>query len=379
MPFEIRHTPVGLLGQLAVRAGQVRGQQIRMGRDIQLTNMLLAMQERGADVASRRAERAFALQRAGATQAMRQRPATPEVISQRKNLQKVVSEAKAANIYEPAQIKQMQIFADLGDEKSLRVSLGKLPQKSLRRLELQKQSEAVTEIGKGTIGELQKQFDIITDQLKDRFAPDMQQIIIERPELMKTVSPEVQEALAQKQQLKEQMVSVANRTAKMQQMIQLGIAVPEQMALEARQERELLRQEEVAYQRSVQQTRGVGGLTDQEELAIDVVRDEYRDRRKAIDRQIALIAKDLGPFEDESEADHAERIGPIREQIRLFGLQKMALHAREKQDIGNFLSRGDKGRKPKLIKGTIYTNAAGQRARFIGYDEDGRPLMDIVE
>ena len=57
MAITVRHTPIEALGKLALQAGKVRGQEIKMGRDIQLLSIMKASEERGADIAAQRAER----------------------------------------------------------------------------------------------------------------------------------------------------------------------------------------------------------------------------------------------------------------------------------------------------------------------------------
>ena len=147
MPITVRHGAVGALGQLAVQAGQARGQEIRLGRGIQLSNMIFASGERGADVAANRAEkeadRAFALQRAGAAQIARQSN-EPDATLHRQKLRQTVDEAKASGIFDPRQIKQMQIFADLGDDQAIRSLLAQPPTQTqaARATSAAKQAEA---------------------------------------------------------------------------------------------------------------------------------------------------------------------------------------------------------------------------------------------
>ena len=380
MPITVRQTPVGALGQLAVMAGQARAQQLQMGRDIQLMSITMAAQAREADVTARRAatEQAFKLQRAAATQIAKQRPVTPDMRTRRQELRRFVSGAETAGIYEPRQIKQARIFADLGDEQAVRSILGKLPEiakPTARRRELQEQVKAVTEIGKSEISEFQEQLDTITKQLEKRFTPGMQKLLRERPELMATVSPDVQESLVQQQQLEEQISETRERTTGMKQMLQLGLAVPEQMAFEARQEAQTIKQQEAKERLQIQRARGVGGLTEREELAIDLLRDRERDQRTVINREITRLSKDLAPFTDEADDPeaHAERIKPIQAQIRQLSLERMASHGRESKQIAELL----KGDKKTLTQ--VVTDANGQRWRFTGRYRDGKPIYEAIE
>ena len=73
-----------------------------------------------------------------------------------------------------------------------------------------------------------------------------------------------------------------------------------------------------------------------------------------------------------------------KKQLKNKSLKELEIttsHANEKTQIEAFLRRGGgtQGRPEKFIRGTIYTNAAGQRARFVGYNAAGQPVMDVVE
>ncbi len=381
MPIIVRQALAGTLGQLAVRAGQVRGQQLQMDRDIQLTSIALAAQDRmtAMSTAAQDRDRTFALQRAAATQMARQRPAEPETLKRRIDLQKFVSEAEETGIYESSQIKQAQIFADIGDEKSVRAIFGKLPEPTA----LQQQFKAVTEIGQTETEELQRQLDALNIRLEKRFTPGTQRLLRERPAYMATIAPDMQEALAQQQQLEEQISAVQQRTTRMGQFIQMGISIPQQMAIEARRKTELARQEEVAQRRLVQQTRAKGELTERDELVIDELRDREKEQRVMMDREIARLSRDLAPFQNEEagDKDYIERVTPINTQIRQLKLDQVASFAREKEQVENFLRGGVKRKQPTggYVKGRIYTNAVGQRARFIGYDVTGKPLVELME
>ena len=379
MPITVRQSLAGLVGQLAVQAGQVRGRQLQMARDFQLTSLMRAAQERGADVAARRVERerdrVFAIQRAGAAQIARQRPVEPDILAQRQRLKQFVSEAEAAEIYEPAQLKQAQIFANLGDTRMVQSILGKLPQPTARRRELEEQLTAVTEIGRRETSELQKQLDIVTSKLDKQFTPATQRLLRERPEYMETVSPDVQESLALQQQLGGQIAAIRGRTATMGQRLELGLSIPEQMAFETRQEAQLARQEDIEHKRILQQAREAGELTEREELAIDVMRDRERDIRTAINKEISRLAATLAPFEDEADDPdkHAERIKPVQEQIRQLELERVKSFASEKRQVEEYLRRDKKAMTP------IVTDATGTRWRFTGRYRNGKPLYEEIE
>jgi len=378
MPITVRQALPGLLGRLAVQAGQARGQQIRAAQDIQFTSMAMAAQDRAAarGLAARQQDRAFALQQAAASRMARERPAKPGTLDQRRGLHRMVSEAEAAGIYEPAQIKQAQIFAKVGDAEAVRSILGKLPQaaaSTARQRELARQLTAVTEIGRGEVSELQKQLDAVNNRLGKRFTPGTQRLLRERPEYMKTVSPDIQESLALQQQLENQISAISDRTAKMRRMLQLGMTVPEQMAFQTKQETRLIREEAAEQKRLAEQVREAGKLTDREELAIDVVRDREQDQRTTLSREITRLSKDLAPFADENEDDHAKRIEPIQAQIRQLNLERIKSYAREKNQIEEFL------RKDKKAVTQIVTDAVGQRWRFTGRYRNGRPLYEEID
>ncbi len=368
MPITVKQAIPGVLGRLAVRAGQARGRQISAAQDIQFTEMALAAQDRAAAIGMAGRKRTFAIQEAAATDMARRRPAEPDMLAQQQKLRRMVSEAKAAGIYDPAQIKQAQIFATLGDTQGVRSILSKLPQETVRRQELEQQLKAVTEIGTSEISELQKQLDAVNKQIP--FTPGTRQLLRERPEYMETITPEQQELLALQQQLEGQIAAIKDRTTQMGKLLQLGLAIPEQLAIERQREAQLSREKETQQRRLERQT---GGLTERQELAIDIIRDQYVDRRKTIDRETTRLSKDLAPYEDESERETAKRIGPIQEQIRLFGLQKIALEANEKRDIANFLGGGKRAVTP------IVTDATGQRWRFTGRYQNGKPLYEEIE
>jgi hypothetical protein len=393
MPITVRQALAGPLGRLAIRAGEVRGQQIQAARDIQLTSIAAAAQSRAWEIDAAARNRAFALQRAGAAQIAKQREVEPDTRAQRQRLQKFVSEAEEAGIYEPAQLKQMQIFANLGDAAAVRSIAGKLSQPTVRRRELQQQLEAVTETGRSGVSKIQRQLDTVnnqwnkvTGQLGKQFTPGTQQLFLERPEYMKTVSPDVQKLLIrqqqldeQRQQLKGQIAAVTERTAKMGQMIQMGMSIPEQVAFETRQKAQLVKEEDREYRRLVQQTRGIGKLTDREELYIDMIRDEEQGRRTALDREIARLSKELVPFEDEADdpEKHAKRIGPIQGQIQTFRLTRMASFANEKRKVEEFLRNKSK-QKQAYTPGQIITGANGRRYRFTRY-LNGKPMVKEIE
>jgi len=376
MPITVRQAIPGALGRLAVMAGQARGQQLQASRDIQFTQMALAAQDRAAARQEAASNRAFAMQRAAATQMAKQRPVTPDLQERRRKLRQFVSEATAADIYDPRQIKQMQIFADLGDKKAVESIASELPPVSVRRQEIQQQLKAVTKMGQRDVSAIQQQLAAVNEQLGQKFDPSMQQYLRENPEFMaKFTTPEIQKLMTQQQQLEEQTAAVRERTIRMGQMLQLGLTVPEQMAFEARQEAQIEKQEAVQQRLELQRAGKVGGLTEREELTISMIRGRERDGRIATSKEIERLSKDLAPFTDESEKDHAERIIPVQTEIRLLELRRTASHASEKKQIEEFLKAGQ---KKTYVAGQIITGADGRRYRFTRY-LDGKPMVEEIE
>ena len=372
MAITVKHTPVGALGRLAVQAGQARGQQVRMSRDIQLTQIAMAAEDRVAAIGMAAQDRSFALQQAAATQMAKKRPITREDRSRKQELRRAVSQAKTAGVYTPAQIKQMQIFADMGDAGAVRSILGKLDRPSARRVEIQEQLGALEEFSRGDIAGVQPQLNEINKQLSLRFTPQAQQFLRENP---KFAEPEIKELLDQQQQLEAQVTEAKERIAGRKQLLQLGLTIPEQMAFEARQEAQLTKQEESQLRRLERQAEKVTKITDVEELAIDTMRDREKERRSNIGREISRLSKDLAPFAKEKEKDTEERIKPIQEQIRQLELERIASFGMEKNAVETFL----RSRGPTDLK-KVVTDATGQRWRFTGrYREDGKPIYEVIE
>ena len=380
MPITIRHTPVGALGRLAVQAGQARGAQVRAAQDIQFTSMALAAQDRAAQIGLAARDRSFALQRAASSQVARQRKVAPDALAQRQKLRRVVSEAKAADIYEPAQIKQAQIFANLGDMNAVRSILGKISQPSARRRELGEQLKAVTKIGGEATSALQKQVNAIGDKLGERFNPFAQRFLRENPQF---ADEEAKALFAQQDRITEQINEINTEMTRVGKGLQLGISIPEQRAFEVREEVQADRQEAAEFKRMMDRAKGVGKLTEQEELAIDVMRDQERDKRRAIGKEIARQSKELFPLEDESPKDTILRLQPQQLEIRVLELEVIASHAREKQQVAEFLGKaGGVKRAPttggQYVSGQIITSPTGKRYRFTRYI-DGKPMVEEIE
>ncbi len=370
MPITVRHTPVGTLGRLATMAGQARGSQIQADRDLQLTSLAMAAQDRSAQIGLAARNRTFGLQRAAATQVARQRSGDADFQKQRRSLQQFVSEADEAGIYTKAQIKQAGLFADLGDDRTVRGILSRISEPSAQRKELTEQRKALTELEKGAVGELQKQLDTVSKTLGQRYTPGIQKLLRERPEFMETVSPETQEQLGLQQQLEEQIADVRQRIAGQKQLLRIGVSVPQQLAAQDRQQAAFARQEASAQQRIESRA---GRLTDRQELALDLLRDPEKAQRSRLYAEITRLSKTLGQFKDEGDKDHAERVLQVRSQIRLLELDANKSFARETQKVGEFLGQDQAEVTP------IVTDAVGGRWRFTGRYQNGKPLYEEIE
>jgi hypothetical protein len=243
MPITISHTPIGALTQLAIISGKARAQELTTARDLQLTQIALEAQGRAAQSG------AFGLQRAGARQIAERRPATQEVVQRRIDLKGFVSKAKSAGIYDPAQLKQAEIFAEIGDESAVRSILGELPRPvaapapTARQRELQRQSDVLKQTSDAQRQAINAQLDAINKRLQN-YTPGMQQLILERPELQKTVEPEIVELISQKQNLLDSANALNNTLGKMQQSLSFGISIPEQIAAEQKSEEAALREQQ---------------------------------------------------------------------------------------------------------------------------------------
>lgn len=374
MPITIKHGAVGTLGRLAVRAGQVRGQQLKMSRDIQLMGMVMASQERGADAA---AKRAFRFQEAGAAQVARQ-PAEPDTLALRQKLRRFVSEAKASKIYDPAQIKQMEIFAKIGDEKAVRSIAGRLPQATVRRQELQNQMGALEKITGQSISAIKQQLDIINEQLGKQFTPGTQRLLRERPDFMTSVSPKVQELLAQQQQLEEQIVGITEQATLAKRMIGLGISFPEQAAIERRRLEQMEQKKALDLKQLIAQNTRTGKLTDTQDLQIDLMRGPERTVRNLIGNEITRLRKELVPLEGETEGGkkYLKRTEPIQIEVSMLMSELTKSHGRESSKVAGFvLELG--GQKGTAVPKT-YITPDGRKFRFSGEYEDGKPQYDLI-
>lgn len=367
MPITVKHTPVGSLGRLALAAGQAQGRQLQAARDLQLTSIALAAENRVAPLRRATGDRAFALQRAGAAQVARERPDT---LIQQKRLLRSVAEAKTAGIYEPAQISRMEILANLGDEKGVMSLLRTASQPTLRRRRIQEELTAVDDLQRSNVAQVQEQLDVVNNRLGQRFLPETQQFLRENPRF---ADEETTELLAQQGQLGDLLAKSIAQTERMKKGLRLGLTLQEQISFKSKQEAQQEKRTAEELKREVARTKASGELSDKQAIAIDTIRNQEKEQRVNIGRQIASLRKELVPFEDENEEETAERVAPINTQIRQLELQRVTSFGREKERVGKLLTQGRGGVVPTL------TDSTGQRWRFTGRYRNNKPVYEVIE
>ena len=318
MPITVRQTPVGTLGQLAVMAGQVRGQQLRMGRDIQLLSITRAAQSRAWAIDEAARDRAFALQRAGAAQIAEQRPVTPDTQAQRQKLQQFVSEAKATGIYDLKQIKQMEIFAKVGDEQAVRSIAGRLPtptpveKPTARQKELNRQSRAFGGITQETLAPLQKELTEVNRQISARYeSKEIQEFVEKKPErLPPNIREKFLKMFSRRRELEAQISQVRGQAEQIQQSLSLGFTIPEQTLRKAQR------------------------ISKEQQTKIAAVkRIEGRNQRR-IEQQLAIEEQRLkvDPYAD--PAKEKIRVDKVSERITKLKTDLKASYAREDAVLG---------------------------------------------
>ncbi len=258
MPITIKHGAVGTLGRLAVQAGQARGQQLQAGRDIQITNMALAAQDRttqmGLAARDRASERAFRFQAAGARQYAERQPAEPSAQALRGQLKRTVTDAKESGIYTPVQIRQMGIFADLGDEAGLKNLLGRVIKPATKEKptaearKLSRQSEALHVLTGEALDSQQRELDKINAQIFEFIEdPDSQRDLEENPDRIPEAKRIPLEALfARRQRVFRQTAEIKRRVGEQQRGLFLGFSLPVQKDLTDKQ---LIRERKAVIER----------------------------------------------------------------------------------------------------------------------------------
>jgi hypothetical protein len=212
MPININYSPVGLLTNLAQRAGQA---------DTPAPRVIFRPEQRenAGDGQS------FALQRALAAQLAKARD-EPDEISQRQRARRIVGLAEESNVYRPEQLQQLRIFAEMGDEQSMRQVLGDVQGPSVGEREQARQVAALDQISAQRLGEIQNQLGSLDEQLLNPHgAEDAVKLLHQRSALL---------------QLREQ---TAQTSQEQKEALQMGVSLPRQAAAQQTQERGQQRQE----------------------------------------------------------------------------------------------------------------------------------------
>lgn len=383
MPIVVQHAPATLVGQLAVQVGRGRGRERQMTRDMQLTQMMMQAQERGADVAAARAERAeertFALQRGLATRMARARPGKPSIQAQRQLLRNVVSEAKRSGVYGPGQVKRMEFLSELGDEASVRKLLAEKPLRrpvepsTIRERELKRQTTVMTKLVKKSVNELKFQIEDINTQIEDTlgYGPAMQALAERQPSLIPENFRESFVAMfAQRRKLQGQITDITQRAATHQQLLAFGVTMPEQLEAEMKQQAESQR---LALKLAERQAEQVGELTDRERLEARTISDLFDDSRRPIESEIRRLSRDLGKFVDEDDEEYQERITPVQQQITAYRRQLTLTYGEEKRQLAALYKR----RTPEDTRRAI-TDSRGVKWQLVGYENE-EPVYEEVE
>ncbi len=340
MGFVIRHTPVGVLMSAAVQAGQAQGRQVRRSQDLQIANMALTAQARSAQLSARAREQAFSMRQAAAAQIAKQQPTTSDRAASTRQLNQAVGAAEKAGIYRPEQIKQMKIFANLGDAEAVRGLLGTLPKESARRQEISAQLTGLSRLAKGDDDALVAQITQIEEALAPRYDKQALEYFAANPEFASQfVDEESQQLLAQREQLQQQRESRALQVDQMQRSLQLGLSIPEQLAFTQRAETAEDAVQERQTRRLERQQKAAREFTAAEELGLDIIRDDEAARRKALVREINRLTAQLDPqTEDEAEdpEELAERTTPIQAQIKELTAQRNSSYDSERDKIKAF-------------------------------------------
>ena len=370
MAFVVKHGAVGALGRLAVQAGRAKGRQIQAGIDLQITQMALNAQDRKFALEERARDRAFALQQAAASR-IAQAPAKGNLITTRRQLGTAVRDAERSGIYSPEQIKQMGIFAKLGDTDAVKDVLGVLPETSARRAEIGMQSNALTKIAAAETAALDARFAEVRDSIRPLYDTDeIQDFLRANPE---HINPEAREAFKELDAIDQQREETKVRMARAQRFLQLGLTMPEQMALTQQAEVRIQREQERGIARADKVAGAQGRLTDTDELVLDLIRDKEKDRRRGYQREIARLSKQLERFQKEDDKDFQARVTPIQGQIADLKRLENATHSAELSQIRKYFADRNRGNRPAAI----VTDRTGARYKFTRM-VNGKPKYERI-
>lgn len=388
MPIRIEHGPATLVGRLAAEAGlavgRTRGRERRESRDMQLTQMMLAAQERGADQAAARAARdqAFNLQRSLAARVARQRPVKPQARDQRETMRKAVDEAVQSGIYTPRQITQMKIMSNMGDFGGVQSILRSTPEKppkpvvvpsTLQERELKRQTGVIKTVAERGITAIQEKLSTLDERrtklLSDRYdTPESRAFVEENPQFMpEALRTQLQKIDVARQPLQEQMEGIKQQAGLRTGLLNLGMTIEQQLDREAKQRAEARKIAERQQDRA-------GVLSDTQKMGISVIRGKFTRMSKILEAENTRLSAEVPPFKDETPEDHAKRITPIMGQMDLNQKQLFSLFAQEKKEIGQFLQSF----APKQAQSTI-TDKQGRRWELVRYDANGQPMYREVK
>ena len=376
MPIKIKYGAVGALGRAAVSAGRAAASQMQASRDIQITSMALAAQSQKWQIEAREREglanRAFAMQQAAAKSIGARRPATGDALAERQQLRRSAAEAKASGIYTPVQVRQMEIFADLGDATGFRGIASRVEKPSSRRTELQKQAIASGTSAQKNIDVLQRRLGEVKERIS-RYSPEARKMFAGDPELFKLAPPEMQGLFAQGQQLEEQIENIRQDTAAKQQLYALGVDTAQQEALGMRKQAQISRSEAAAQARVDKQVTAAGKLSDLQDAKIAVARGHAKEIRVDYGRETTLLQREFGQYEDESDADYKAREQSIWNQLAGIEGKIQASYNEERKEIQKIMDElTSKLDKPSPVVKQFVTDRQGRRFEFTRM-KDGKP------
>jgi len=384
MAITIQHTPATLVGTMAAEAGRVQGRDRQMSRDMQLTQMMMAAGERGADQASARAakQQAYEFQRGLIAEASRvRRPGQPTgqkrpAADQREQFGKVIAEAEQAGIFEDQQVKRMKLLNSLGDFEGIRRIIAAKPPTKRQIPTTERERETKRQIGviktrtKQGVALLQKEIEKVEAELQDvkmsdgspQYPKRTRDFMRENPEFIPLGAKPL---FDKQQQLQQQITKVTKQASSRLAMLEYGITVSEQLDLELTQQEKAGRTAERALDRSQRQA---GRLTETQELGIDMTRDTAKGLRTRLTAENKRLRKDAEQYEDEDEDDFVERIVPIHAQIKVNDDLIMRTFAQEKKAVGRLIQQD---KVPP--QGKTFTDSTGQKWEFVRYKTNGQP------
>ena len=351
MPIVVKHSPVGALGQLAVSAGQARGAQIRADQDLQFTSMALAARDRSAQIGmaarDRASEQAFRFQQAASTQIAKRQAVSPDTRDLQLRLQRTVKEAQTSGIYTPVQLKQMQIKANMGDERGLASFIGReptaprAPVRTARRRELDERLEVHTKLREKKIAPLRKQLEFLEGLFGRRLGPNALDRLRQDPQFLQTIPKDLQSGFETYRQIEQMIADQELETDRINDRIQSGFSLPQQETVERRQAAGIQRQETAAEKQkrtdAYRKLRALSAKQNREVARVNLI--EGRNQRR-LERQIAAEQVNLkfDPYDDPEP--QKIRIQKAKDKIEEFETELKASYKR--QDEANRITVGSR-------------------------------------